>query len=248
MSFSTAERVADMIELEQAVAQPLNGFDGLRTAHLTHARISLIPEAGAGDDALDLGCCDAAHRPILQALGYRYCGLDIVSRGATVLGDAHALPFPGECFGLVLSVSVLQYLSEPLRALREVTRVLRPGGWFVGSVAFLEPWDRDSLFHFTPRGLAQAMQGAGLQLERIVVDPNWNVLRAQLQMGPLRRLPSAFSGALAAPFGWLVRGHAWCGRLLSSDPAHHSAAAALACHAGSLFFVARRTDGSDRNP
>jgi len=229
-----------LIEIERVAGQRRNSYQGSGTLHLNRTRISYIAEARPGDLGLDLGCCDAAHRHILEALGYKYCGVDIANRGADALADAHALPFRAGTFALVLCISVLQYLADPQTAVREVERILRPGGQFIGSVAFLEAWDGDSLVHFTPLGLARLLQTVGLYLERIAIDPSWHVVRAQLQMGPLRNLPPAVSKALAAPFLWLVRTHSLAGRVLSHNRSQHNSATALARHAGALFFIARR--------
>ncbi|MDH3602596.1 MAG: methyltransferase domain-containing protein [Candidatus Tectomicrobia bacterium] len=43
-------------------------------------------------------------------------------------GDAQALPFPDESFDLVLCQQGMQYVSDKLAALREMQRVLAPGG------------------------------------------------------------------------------------------------------------------------
>ncbi|MCS7206711.1 MAG: methyltransferase domain-containing protein [Dehalococcoidia bacterium] len=48
-----------------------------------------------------------------------------------VQGDAQALPFGNATFGLVVFQLVLCTIPEPLRALGEVYRVLRPGGSLV---------------------------------------------------------------------------------------------------------------------
>jgi SAM-dependent methyltransferase len=44
------------------------------------------------------------------------------------VGDAYRLPFPDESFDAAFAHVVLMHLREPVRALREVYRVLRPGG------------------------------------------------------------------------------------------------------------------------
>ncbi len=47
---------------------------------------------------------------------------------AWVLGDAQALPFPGEAFDFLFCVDVIHHISEPGRFLSEASRVLQVGG------------------------------------------------------------------------------------------------------------------------
>jgi len=56
-------------------------------------------------------------------------------------GVGEHLPFAGEVFDLVVCLWVLEHVREPLTVLREVARVLRPGGHFV----FLTPNLRNPL-------------------------------------------------------------------------------------------------------
>ena len=42
--------------------------------------------------------------------------------------DARALPFPEETFDLVMCSHMLEHVGDPVAVLREMTRVLRPGG------------------------------------------------------------------------------------------------------------------------
>lgn len=44
------------------------------------------------------------------------------------LGDAAAMPFPDETFDLIICRSAFKNFSQPIRALDEMHRVLKPGG------------------------------------------------------------------------------------------------------------------------
>lgn len=48
-----------------------------------------------------------------------------------VRGDAHELPFPDASFDAAHVERVLMHIADPDRALRELRRVVKPGGWIV---------------------------------------------------------------------------------------------------------------------
>jgi ubiquinone/menaquinone biosynthesis C-methylase UbiE len=48
-----------------------------------------------------------------------------------VQAGVYALPFAAGCFDVVIAAHVLEHLPEPVAALAEMRRVLRPGGWTV---------------------------------------------------------------------------------------------------------------------
>ncbi len=115
-----------------------------RTAENSAAFV--LPHLGATTRLLDVGCgpgtitADLARRVPAGAV----VGLDRVAtvvedaRGAFPaaayptlhfeVGDVYALPFGDESFDVVFSHQVLQHLTDPVRALAEMRRVLRPGG------------------------------------------------------------------------------------------------------------------------
>ena len=83
---------------------------------------------------MQAGVLDAGHvTDISQGM------VDVAVRNARSLGlevagqvaDAEALPYPDASFDLVVGHAVLHHLPDVERALREVLRVLRPGGRFV---------------------------------------------------------------------------------------------------------------------
>ena len=81
---------------------------------------------------LDVGCGEgelARHLPKDHWIGLD-SSAEMLSRAPepAVEGDALALPFPDASYGSVALLYVLYHLAEPLLALAEARRVLRPGG------------------------------------------------------------------------------------------------------------------------
>ena len=70
---------------------------------------------------------DADLRPLFA--GADYTGCDIRSGpGVDRLEDVHRLTFASDSLGTVLVLETLEHVKNPLRAMAEVRRVLRPGG------------------------------------------------------------------------------------------------------------------------
>jgi SAM-dependent methyltransferase len=238
LAYDTAIEVP--LRCEAPCPEARNRFHGQIPVHLTAAQVSYIPEAASGESALDLGCGFGVHQGLLEQLGYRYRGVDYSGPAAQDLVDAHALPYRDGLFDLVLSVAVLEHLARPHRALAEIHRVLKPSKYFIGTVAFLEPFHDNSFAHLSPLGLWHALQTSGFLVETIMPIEGWHAFRAQIAMGFGARLPDWVVALLSAPFGWAVRSYAAFAGRISRDSGRHRREAVDARHAGAFFFVARR--------
>ncbi len=94
-----------------------------------------------GRDAavLDLGCGRGYWLDRMEARGLTPVGVEYLADRAAEydgdapvsVGDALYLPFRDASIDLVWSIHVLHHLPDPATALREVRRVLRPGGHLV---------------------------------------------------------------------------------------------------------------------
>jgi demethylmenaquinone methyltransferase/2-methoxy-6-polyprenyl-1,4-benzoquinol methylase len=71
-------------------------------------------------------------------VGVHEAGLD--DRIRFVLGQAQALPFPDESFDALTFTYLLRYVDDPGATLRELARVVRPGG-VMAALEFFEPQD-----------------------------------------------------------------------------------------------------------
>jgi SAM-dependent methyltransferase len=148
---------------------------------------------------LDLGCGSTRNRYECEKAGFKYVGLDFDSNEATILGDAHALPFEDKTFEFVLSIAVLEHLRYPFIALSEINRVLREGSTFIGTVAFLEPHHGNSYYHFTHLGIINALEASNFRIKAVATNPEWNALTAQATMALFPKMPPLLIRFILAP-------------------------------------------------
>jgi SAM-dependent methyltransferase len=206
--------------------------------HMTSALMSYFPRAESTDSlALDLGCGEVIHRGICEQAGFRYVGLDYAAPAAPLLGDAHALPFADASFEFVLSVAVLEHLQHPIIATREVARVLKPGGAFIGTVAFLEPFHSNSIYHHSHLGLYNSLQAAGFDIEHIAPRRRWDGLTALATMGLFPVMPDWLTRTIIWPIHAAHRLYWRLGRLRTARATEELRVLSTT---GALVFVARR--------
>ena len=189
-----------------------------------------------GISVLDVGCGEgyllrkAARKASLvfgadldesRLRGTREGLLDSCRSGRSPVGfavaDAQRLPFADASFDRVICTETLEHVVDAHRALRELARVLRPGGRLAVSVphllceAILSRLIRGYLEFsgghkrvFTPLTLARALAGAGLQpyatYRRDSLEAAYWVL-----LSLLSRPPRRFDTALAALERWRAR-------------------------------------------
>ena len=98
--------------------------------------------------------------------------------GGSVRGDAHRLPFPDGAFDRIIASEVLEHLPDDATAVRELARVLRPGGTIAVTVpaklAETVCWKLSDEYHapfvegghlriYSESGMRQMLADAGLE-------------------------------------------------------------------------------------
>lgn len=74
-----------------------------------------------------------------KAHGSGYVTADMESPWADVKLDVHQMPFLSEKFDVVLCNHVLEHVDNDLKAMAEIARVLKKGGWAILQVPFFSP-------------------------------------------------------------------------------------------------------------
>lgn len=110
----------------------------------------LVPHLTIGARLLDVGCgpgtitVDLARRLSPGSVIGLDASREIVDRAAALaadesvhnvsfqVGDVYALDFPDASFDIVHAHQVMQHLGNPVQGMREIRRVLKPGGIFAG--------------------------------------------------------------------------------------------------------------------
>ena len=77
--------------------------------------------------------------PFIACHGERYITADLESPWAKVKMDIHHMPFAGNTFDAVLCNHVLEHVQDDIQAMREIKRVLKPGGWAILQIPFFHP-------------------------------------------------------------------------------------------------------------
>ena len=122
----------------------------------------------AGSAVVDAGAGDAPYAELFSHCRYVTVDWDrSVHAGAAesdVLASLDSLPFEADAFDGALCTQVLPNVAEPLVVLRELCRVLKPGGvlWLTTSFVWHVHEEPHDYYRFTPFGLRYLCAEAGL--------------------------------------------------------------------------------------
>lgn len=88
-------------------------------------------------------------KPFEKLHGDQYITADIESPLAKVKMDIHKIPFGQHSFDVVLCNHVLEHVDNDIKAMGEIHRVLKPGGFAVMQVPFFSPVPENTFEDFT---------------------------------------------------------------------------------------------------
>ncbi len=169
----------------RALHRPVRSGRPIQRAHereLRKARRFLEftgPHLKRNERVLDIGCGDGALVRTLKEFGAKPTGVDLDPEGARFIEQAYGIPvvvspFETACFAdgqfdAIVATHVIEHFFEPIEAMEQMRRLLRPDGLLVletpnifrPKVGYGRLFSVPHNYYFSPRTLCLAMQRAG---------------------------------------------------------------------------------------
>ncbi len=120
---------------------------------------------------LDVGCGRKPYKDTHFLKATSYTGVDYLTETSRpdIIASALDLPLENQFFDTVVSTELLEHVPDPLRALREMHRVLKPGGYLILSTPMY--WPRHEIpydfFRYPYDGLLYLLKESGFELVRM---------------------------------------------------------------------------------
>ncbi|MEK6793382.1 MAG: class I SAM-dependent methyltransferase [Spirochaetota bacterium] len=117
---------------------------------------------------LDAGAGDAQYRPLFK--DHDYVSLDKTpAYGIDIVADVSRMPVQSGSFDAVLSMQVLEHVPDPERAMKEMCRVLKKGGYLFLCVPQIHPphMEPHDYFRYTSYGVRSLAEHVGFSVVSI---------------------------------------------------------------------------------
>jgi SAM-dependent methyltransferase len=210
---------------------------------------------GPGGRVLDAGAGEGAYRGHFAHVAYEsadFLQVDKAYAPVDYVCSLDAIPVESERYDLVLCTQVLEHLPEPADVLRELHRVLRPGGrlWLTAPLFYPEHEQPYDFYRYTAFGLRHRLTGAGFTVDSLEwLEGYFGTLSFQLETAS-RSLPGRPDAYGGGPLG-----AACAGAAIVSRPALRLVARGLGRldlrqrytergHPKNYAVVAQKTDGA----
>jgi len=163
-----------------------------------------------GGSLLEIGCGDGDFLIEAEAAGYSVTGVEYapaaceqartrLKRGEVLCGELETAGLPDSRFDLCVLSDVIEHVRDPISFLREIHRLLKPGGGIFIATPSLASWSAkllsknwmefkpEHLTYFDPQTLETALFRTGYH--QVIVRPGWKVLTVDYAAKHFERFP-----------------------------------------------------------
>jgi len=149
---------------------------------ITAAVMTFAAQVPAGARVLDAGAGEGAYKAYFRERKYVGLDLGIGDRKwdyaqLEVLGDLASLPFADNVFDAALNIVTLEHVKDPRQVLKELARVLKPGGRLLLVVP--HEWEvhqhPHDFFRYTKYGVEELARSAGFRV--VSMEPGGGYFR-----------------------------------------------------------------------
>jgi len=135
-----------------------------------------IATLSKGSSVVDIGCGFGTLREVVENAGGKWVGVEPFEGGKhTVVGDAENLPFDDNLFDVAIMHAVLEHVPNVAKAFTEVSRVLKPGGVYIGYVSFMESFHEISYTHMSFKSIEYFANENNMTLEKIASEGGFGI-------------------------------------------------------------------------
>jgi hypothetical protein len=130
-------------------------------------------EAYDGARVLDVGSGVKPYFPFFEPYATEFVSVDIANPAADLEGAVEDLPVPDGSFDVVICNQVLEHCADPAQAVRELRRVVAPGGRVLASTHGVQVYHPapDDLWRWTHTGLERLFADNG-EWRSVTVTPS----------------------------------------------------------------------------
>ena len=144
---------------------------------------------------LDVGCGYQPYKTLLleaPSKVKKYIGLDLAGNiymKPDLEWDGKTIPLPDSSINCVLATEVFEHCPQPENVLKEISRVLKPGGVLFFTVPFL--WNLHNIpndeYRYTPFSLNRHLENSGFEQIELSALGGWDASLAQMLALWIRR-------------------------------------------------------------
>jgi 2-polyprenyl-3-methyl-5-hydroxy-6-metoxy-1,4-benzoquinol methylase len=111
----------------------------------------------------------------VKAATHRLGGRAVIKQGSI-----YEIPFESDAFDVALCLEVLEHIEDDARGVRDIARVLKPGGFLIAAVPYTFYWPQyvalmGHFRHYTRESFSRLMEDNGLKVQVYLPNyPHWH--------------------------------------------------------------------------